>query len=338
MPALSKKMKRCPNGSRRNKSGKCAKKGLPNPNKKKRCPNGSRRNKSGECAPTHKNVSNLIPVEVAEDSEQPMTQAEKEKQFELMMKFVQSNKDKYEHDKEEFFAATHLSPGNSVKSKTPIIMVNTHGSFSVDAQGNPKNFFKAPIKVFLYRSAQASCLNYNALGNFKNLYNALQKIDTNAVDSSEVNSVLNQHFCTQITHKLGHTADMTLTQNNQAIKMYTTHCVAKVKVIKYNKGDTIINKSFSVTKVPNHVDNLTGVHVVSDLPYLAKQNLLLPIKTGVNSYSMKQIIETAEEAGATECHIVDLGCSAFYESEKQKYLTPKKKHIKAWKKLNYGGR
>jgi len=42
-------MPRCPNGSRRNKSGVCVKNSEKSKTSKKRCPNGSRRNKSGVC-------------------------------------------------------------------------------------------------------------------------------------------------------------------------------------------------------------------------------------------------------------------------------------------------
>ena len=63
-PSPKPKPKRCPKGTRKNKSGDCSKKSIntvsdaPLPKQKpKKCPKGTRKNKSGDCVPVSKSTN-----------------------------------------------------------------------------------------------------------------------------------------------------------------------------------------------------------------------------------------------------------------------------------------
>ena len=115
--------------------------------------------------------------------------------------------------------------------------------------------------------------------------------------------------------------------------MYKKHCFGKVNFLEYNIEDEMPNKSFGFRKKDN-AD--AGVRVVCEKSFLSPDNVLLPIKLGINGCTMKEIVEQAELLGAHECHIVDTGCSSFYQ-----YGTSVRAHediITQWRTRKWGGR
>ena len=232
---------------------------------------------------------------------------------------------KFAQNKQSFIDAPRQLAAYSENLRSPIITINSHGGYDVGDDMLPLRTFNAPIKVFLYRSAQPSCVNYQGIIRASLTYNLL-KVVYEDFKSYEILGILNREMC-----------DINLNKPKPNDKnydvLYQKFCFGNVNVIKYDVGDRIANKVFTLNKIEK---NHGGIRVVCDHDYFSEQNLLLDINEGKNRYTMQQIVEAAERNGAKECHLIDFGCSVFYNGKNE--VLGDEAHINLWKKHKYGGR
>ena len=232
---------------------------------------------------------------------------------------------KFAQNKQKFIDAPHQIAGYTENLRSPIITINSHGGYVVGNDMMPLRTFNAPINVFLYRNAQPSCVNYQGISRSALTYNLL-KVVYEDFKSYEILGILNREMCDISLHKLK-------PNDKNYDVLYQKFCFGNVNVRRYNVGDRIANKHFSLDKIEK---NHGGIRVVCDHDYFSDKNLLLDINEGKNRYTMQQIVEAAERNGAKECHLIDFGCSVFYNGKNE--VLGDEAHINLWKKHKYGGR
>ena len=199
-----------------------------------------------------------------------------------------------------------------------IVLIATHGGYDVDDEFNPLDSFDAPIKIYLYRNAQPSCV---ALADDHDKYRTF----------TELQSVSNDFTRETMFEKMN---EMMCHYNyplDRYKENYEAFCFKKVNVRVYQKNDKVANKSFSFdTK-----KELGCVKVVTPDSFFSDSNLLLPIERGENQYTLMDVVEQAKMTGMTEVHICDMSCSVFIHKGVE--IDGDVAHITRWEKGNLGG-
>jgi hypothetical protein len=216
--------------------------------------------------------------------------------------------------------------------KTAIVMVGSHGGYFIDEKHLPLQYFKAPIKVYLYRQAQPSCINIGGMYRYFRIYKKLQKV-WNTFTQNQMKTVLNTEMC------IGPTKYDQNFEDKYKIN-YQKHCFNNVNIRVYEQGANIADKYYTFKR---HEGGL--VKVVDAHDFFSNNNLLLDIKKN-NSFFLSDVVEKARKHGMQEVHISDISCSLFLTDMKKvngkivhfKEIDGSYDYIKKWEDLQLGGR
>ena len=232
-------------------------------------------------------------------------------------------------DQSKLFLRRSHKANYSEKLKKAIVNVCSHGGYFVDANFMPAHTFQAPTKIYLYRLAKPSIVNYQTLSEGYIEYQTFQKMTANFTPQKLKNAlILNKPMFSKKPGAEG--------------KMYDTHSFNEIDLRVYDRGDLMVNKYFTF----DITDDIGYAKVVCEHDFFSNQNLLLDINAGENAFWLSDVIGAAHKNGMQEIHLIDFSCSIFMHGAKEvsgKFYNWKEiegglEHIENWDKLKYGGK